>query len=102
VTKSYATIRFKKVSPQDLAFPIMLKVMTDEEKKEYHLKKLLELSKRERAKLEYRVDGSIWKDGKPIAEEPNENQSEWLNLRLSRNTFPKVRENKIGDYKNWR
>jgi hypothetical protein len=52
----------------------MLRVVTDEETKEYHLKKLFELSKLERAKLEFRVDGSILKNGKPIAHEPNDEQ----------------------------
>lgn len=63
---------------QKLIFPIQLRKMTVKETLEYHLKKLFELSKLERAKLEYRVDGSISKDGKPITEKPTYEQKEWF------------------------
>lgn len=68
-------------------YPMMLKVMTDKETREYHLKKLFELSKLERAKIEYFVDGSIWKDGKPIAEEPTYWQKEWVVRKMKRGSF---------------
>ena len=80
-----------------------IQVVTDKQKiKEYHLKKLYELSKLERSKLVFKVDGSIWKDDKPITEEPSYEQKEWFVFRMTHsNTWPKVRENKTGDYKNW-
>lgn len=56
--------------------------MTDEETIEYHLKILYQLSKLERSKIEYRVDGSIWKDGKPITEKPTYDQKKWVLRKL--------------------
>jgi hypothetical protein len=73
----------KSVTPKnELFYPMMLKQMTDEETKEYNLEKLFELSKLERSKIEYRVDGSIWKDGKPITEEPNQEQKQWIQRKM--------------------
>jgi hypothetical protein len=77
-------------SCQELQFPIMLKVMTDIEAKEYHRKKLFELS--------LKSIGEI-----PQLDEPNEEQKGWVLFRLSHsNTWSKVHENKIGDSKNWK
>ena len=65
-----------------LQFPMMLKVMTGEETREYHLKKLFELSKPEPGELDFKVDGSVWKNGKPIAEEPSCEQKAWFVRRM--------------------
>jgi hypothetical protein len=46
------------------------------------IKRLEELSKLEQAKLDFKVDGSIWKDGKPVAEEPDYFQKAWFNRRM--------------------
>jgi hypothetical protein len=72
----------KSFPEQDLIFPIQLKKMSDQETKEYHLKKLFELSKPGKGELDFRVDGSIWKDGKLLAEEPSYEQKEWFNQRM--------------------
>jgi hypothetical protein len=53
-----------------------------DETREYHIKKLLELSKSDEGQLEFRVDGSVWKNGKLVAEEPNEEQKEWVERRM--------------------
>ena len=87
-------VRIKKFleNPSSLCllFPIQLKQMTDEETKEYHLKKLFELSSKSAKQ-------------KPQLEDPTEEQEQWINRRMSRsNTWPKVHENKIGDWKHWR
>ena len=87
-------IRIKKFleNPSSLVllFPIQLKQMTDEETKEYHLKKLFDLSKKSLGEL-------------PQLQEPTEDQEQWFKRRMSRpNTWPKVRENKIGDWKHWK
>jgi hypothetical protein len=71
-------------SRQELVFPIQVKEMTVQETKEYHLKKIFEMSKVERSKLEYRTDGSIWKEGKPIAVEPTYEQMDWFNHKIKR------------------
>jgi hypothetical protein len=78
------TKQFNKSNPvkEDLIFPIQVKKMTDKETREYHLKKLYELSKKERAKLEFKVDGAIWKDGKPITEEPDYFQKQWIDRKM--------------------
>ena len=82
-------ISSRTVVVQDLVFPIQL--VTDKQKiKEYHLKKLYELS--------LKSIGEI-----PQLEEPTYEQKEWVLFRLSHNnTWPKIHENKIGDVKNWR
>lgn len=73
-----------------LQFPIQLKQMTDEETREYHLKKLFELSLKSLGQI-------------PQLEDPTYEQKKWVNFRLSHSdTWPKVRENKIGDSKHWR
>jgi hypothetical protein len=46
------------------------------------IKRLLVLSKPEPGELEFRVDGSIWKNGKLIAERMTEEQEEWLEKRM--------------------
>ena len=70
--------------------------------KEYYLKKLSELSKPEPENLDFKVDGSVWRNGKVLLEEPTDEQKEWVLFRLSHsNTWPNIRENKIGDFKNW-
>jgi len=76
------------VIEQDLIFPIQVKKMNDEATKEYHRKKLYDLSKLEGAKLDFKVDGSVWKDGKPIAEEPTDEQKRWVlgSLKAPANT----------------
>jgi len=57
--------------------------------KEYHLKKLLDLS--------VQSIGQI-----PQLEEPTDEEKECVLFRLSHSsTWPKVHENKIGDVKNW-
>jgi hypothetical protein len=63
---------------QSLQFPIQLKKMTDEETKEFHLKKLLELAKPKR-ELFFGVDGNIYDaNDELIAEEPSYEQKEWF------------------------
>ena len=75
---------------QILQFSIQLKVMTEEETKEYHLKKLYQLSLKSIGQL-------------PQLDKPTYDQKVWVLFRLSNpNTWPKVQENKIGDWKNWR
>jgi hypothetical protein len=75
---------------QCLVFPIQLRHMTNEETKEYHLKKLLDLSLKSLGEI-------------PQLKEPNDEKTEWMHFRLSHNnTFPKVRENKIGDHNHWK
>jgi hypothetical protein len=59
----YATSR------KELQFPIMLKQMTEQETKEYYLKKLFELSKKSLGKL-------------PHLGEPNQEQKEWIKRKL--------------------
>jgi hypothetical protein len=49
---------------------------------EEEIKKLYQQSKLEQAKLEFRVDGSIWKDGKPTAEEPTYEEKAWFVSRM--------------------
>jgi hypothetical protein len=68
---------------------VQIENKTDEEIKEETLKRLYELSKN----LEFVV---------PQLDEPNDEQKRWMKFRLTHgNTWPKVHENKIGDYKNW-
>lgn len=57
--------------------------------KERHLKRLEELSEKSAKQV-------------PQLEDPTYEQKKWVNFRLSHsNTWPKVKENKIGDWKNW-
>lgn len=66
----------------------MLRSMTDEETKQYHTKKLYELS--------LKSIGVI-----PQLDEPTQEQKEWVLFRLSHsNNWPKIQENKMGDAKN--
>ena len=69
--------------------PNMPNFITEMKTKEYHLKKLYETS--------LSSIGEI-----PQLNEPNGEQKQWVLFKLSySNTWPKVPENKIGDYKNW-
>jgi|GEM_PF-2258484 len=84
----------------------MLKVMTDDETKEYHLQKFAQWSKRweqeQKGELVFGVDRNVYRNGKLLEEEPSDEDKEWVLLRLSHsNTWPKVHENKIGDSRNW-
>ena len=65
------------------------------------LKRLAELEEKSKSELIEYPDGRIYRNDKLIAEEPDYFQTEWYNLRLKR-PFPKVHENKIGDFKNWK
>jgi hypothetical protein len=68
---------------------VRTKEKTIREIKEYHLKKLEELS--------IKSIGEI-----PQLQEPNHEQEQWIQFRLTHcNTWPRIPENKIGDYKNW-
>jgi len=61
-----------------------------EQTKEFHRNRLYELS--------VKTIGRV-----PCLEEPSYEQKQWVLFRLSHsNTWPKVHENKIGDYKNWK
>jgi len=72
------------------SYIIKTKELTDHEIREYHLERLLELS--------LKTVGAI-----PWLDEPNEEQKQWIKFRLTRSyTWPKIHENKIGDWKNWR
>lgn len=89
----------KSFLERDLIFPIELRKTTHKETREYHLKKVFELSK-PRGDLVFYVDGSISRNGKIIAEEPTSDQKEWVLSRISHsNTWPKVHKNKIGESK---
>jgi hypothetical protein len=66
------------------------------------LKRLQELSQSQPEVLDFKVDGSVWRNGNFLLEEPSDDQKEWVLFRLSHsNTWPKVHENKKGDSKNW-
>jgi len=68
---------------------VRTKEKTIREIKEYHLKKLEELS--------LKSIGEI-----PQLDELTEEQEHWIKFRLTRsNTWSKAHENKIGDYENW-
>lgn len=67
---------------QELFYAIQLKQMTDDEVRAYHRKKYYELSKPEPDEWEFRVDGSAWKNGQILAEEPTYEQKEWVVKRL--------------------
>jgi hypothetical protein len=71
-------------------YVVQTKEKTIREIKEYHLKRLQKLSEDSLGVI-------------PHLEEPTEDQKEWVLFRLSHNnTWPKVHENKIGDFKNWK
>jgi hypothetical protein len=69
------------------------------------LERIEELSKpnpKDEQRIEY-PDGRVYDgNGKLIAEDPTEEQEQWIKFRLTHsNTWYKVQQNKIGDYKNW-
>ena len=68
-------------SAQQLNFPIMLKVMTDDETREYHLKKFAEWGKnwkkKQKGELVFAVDRNVYRNGDLLAEEPNDEEKEW-------------------------
>jgi hypothetical protein len=74
---------------QSLQFPMQVKVMTEPERRDYHRKKLYELSIKSLGEI-------------PQIHEPTDDQKEWVLSRLSHsNTWP-VHGNKIGDSRNWK
>jgi hypothetical protein len=94
-------------SEQELHFPIMLKVMTGSETNEYHLRKLAEWTKKweqqHNRQLVCGVKRNVYRNGKLFLEEPSDKDKEWVLFRLSHsNTWPKMHENKIGDWKHWK
>lgn len=66
----------------EIFYPIVPKQMTDEETREYHLKKLHELSIPKMGELEFRVNGSVWENDELVAERPKEEQEEWIKRRM--------------------
>jgi hypothetical protein len=75
---------------QSLQFPMQVKVMTEPEMRDYHRKKLYELSIKSLGEI-------------PQIHEPTNDEEEWVLFRLSlSDTWPKVHENKIGDDRNWK
>ena len=54
----------------------------EEEIKEFHLKKLADYSEPEPEELDFKVDGSVWRNGKLIAERLTEEQEEWVEGRM--------------------
>jgi hypothetical protein len=86
----------------------MTTIIQDDNKaiKEYHRKRLEELSK-PKDDLVFYVDGSISRNGKLIAEEATDEQKQWYKRRMSgpvwswKRWYTPIHENKIGDYKNW-
>jgi hypothetical protein len=94
-------------SAEELYVPIMPKLMTEHETKEYHLKKFAEWGKKweqeEKGELVFCVDRNVYRNGKLFLKEPSDEDKEWVLFRLSHPvTWPRVRENNIGDFKNWR
>ena len=73
----------RRRTESEIFYPIMLKQMTDEETREYHLKKLHELSSPKMGELEFRVDGSIWKNDEVVAERPTGEQEKWIKRRMA-------------------
>ena len=78
----YVTIK------RELQYPMMLKQMTDEETKEYHLKKFAEWGKKWeqecKGELVFGVDGNIYRNGKLLAEKPNYEQKAWVLRKLKK------------------
>ena len=71
-------------------YVVRTKEKTTREIKEYHLKRLQKLSEQSLGEI-------------PQLHEPTYEQEQWIQFRLIHgNTWPKVHENKIGDYRNWR
>ena len=68
-----------------------------EQIKNYHRKRLLELSKPEgQEELVFYPDGRVYRNDKLLAEEPDYYQKRWVLFRLYHSdTWPKVHENKI-------
>jgi hypothetical protein len=62
-------IQIQSLSLQSLQFPIQLELMTKQETKEYHLKRLADLSLKSREVI-------------PQLEEPIDEQKEWVLYRL--------------------
>ena len=70
-------------------YVVRTKEKTVRDIKEYSLKRLQKLSEQSLGEI-------------PQLEEPDYEQEQWIQFRLTHgNTWPKVHENKIGDYKNW-
>ena len=85
----------------DIDTSVANKLSSDSEQRIKARNRLAELAKPE-GELVYYPDGRVYRNDELVAEEPTEEQKEWVLFRLSHsNTWPKVRENKIGDYKNW-
>jgi hypothetical protein len=85
----------------------MLKIMTYEEPKGYHLQKFAERGKKweqeQNRQLVFSIDRNVYRNGKVFLEEPSDEDKEWVLFRvLHSNTWPKVHENKIGDWKHWK
>jgi hypothetical protein len=75
---------------ETLVFPILTRKSSKEEIREHHLDKIYRLS--------IKLIGQI-----PHLDKPSDEQKEWVLFRLLHpDSFPKIRDNKIGDYKNWR
>ena len=68
-------------SARELHFPIMLKVMTDKETKEYHLQKFVEWAEKweeeRKGELVFSVDRNVYRNGELLAEEPNKEEKKW-------------------------
>ena len=74
-------------SPQ-IQYPIRIKLMSKEETKDYHRRKLYNLSLKSLGEI-------------PQLEEPSDEQKEWVLFRLShRETWAKAYAAKIGGYEN--
>ena len=78
----FTRTKLRRVPAQALQFyPMQLKTMTDEETREYHLKKFAQWGKKWeqecKGELVYGVDGNIYRNGKLLAEEPSNWQKEW-------------------------
>ena len=64
----------------------MVKAMTDEETREYHLNKFAQWGNKweqeQKDELDFKVDGSVWRNGKPLLEEPTYEQKQWVLHKL--------------------
>ena len=70
--------------------------------REEALERLADLSQPVKGQLDFKVDGSVWQDGKLVAEEPSFEQKQWVLFRLRHsNTWPNSHQNKIRDSDNW-
>jgi len=71
-------------------YKVRTKQLTDEEITEYHGNRIFELS--------LKIIGAV-----PWLYKPTEDQKQWVLFRLRHpNTWPNIRENKIGDRTNWK